>query len=262
MELHPPVSLRQGWFAGAHSLGHSFLLQNSKAKVRVSSCETCKKITLNSHLCKPSCNLVSPYLKHPIRHKPQNLLAFMYLWLWWSTRIHVEAANDSLNPGDTLNFIAGVLCSKKVTYCLGFTPFTGGENIYLVVVSNKSVEVWTKNQTVDKDSAVLSLNRSRVLKIESQRGKPIILYSSPKVINNTKATLLDTKNFVLQQLHPNGTNTLVADAFSLEWEHVEQELIIRRRGKVCWRSGKLRNNRFEYILEDAQRRLKYTLLSV
>ncbi|KAG2396928.1 G-type lectin S-receptor-like serine/threonine-protein [Vigna angularis] len=126
------------------------------------------------------------------------------------------------------------------------------------------------------------------------------MYSPPKAIYNTKATLLDTRNFVLQQLHPNGTNTLLwqsfdyptdtllptqklgvnhktshrwlvvsgftnalpsPGAFSLEWEHVEQELIIRRRGKVCWRSGKLRNNRFEYISEDAQRRLKYTLVS-
>ncbi|WVZ02580.1 hypothetical protein V8G54_023386 [Vigna mungo] len=60
--------------------------------------------------------LVSPYLKHSIWHKPQNLLALMYLWLWWSTRIHVEVANDSLSPGDTLNFTARVLCSKKVTY--------------------------------------------------------------------------------------------------------------------------------------------------
>ena len=50
-------------------------------------------------------------------------------------------------------------------------------------------------------------------------------------------------------------------AFSLEWEPVEQELIIKRRGKVCWRSGKLRNNRFEYISEDAQSRLKYTIVS-
>ncbi|KOM49725.1 hypothetical protein LR48_Vigan08g055200 [Vigna angularis] len=224
----------------------------------------------------------------------------MYLWLWWSTRILVEAANDSLNPGDTLNY-TGRLFSKKGTYCLVFTPFAGSENIYLVVLSsNGNGEVWMKNQPVDQDSAVLSLNRSGVLTIQSQRGKPIILYSPPKAIYNTKATLLDTGNFVLQQLRPNGTNTLLwqsfdypsdtllptqklgvnhktghrwlvasgftnalppPGAFSLEWEHVEQELIIRRWGKFCWRSGKLKNNRFEYISEDAQRRLKYTLVS-
>jgi len=249
-----------------------------------------------------SCSLVSPYLKHPIRHKLQNLLAFMYLWLWWSTRIHIQAANDSLNPGDTLNYTT-TLCSEKCTYYLAFAAFSPGDNNYLSVLTKKNdIEVWMsdRNQPVDQDSAVLSLDHYGVLKIGPQRVKPIILYSPPKPINNTKATLLDTGNFVLQQLHPNGTKTLLwqtfdyptqtllptqklgvnhktghrwlvvswitetldsPGAFSLEWEDVEQELIIRRRGKVCWRSGKLRNNRFEYIPEDAQRGLKYTLVS-
>jgi len=226
------------------------------------------------------------------------------LWLWWSTCIHVEAANDSLKPGDTLNNTdTAILRSKKGKYSLGFGSPTGDDNCYLFVFNvNKNVQVWVSdgNQHVHKDSAVLSLNRSGVLKIESQRGNPIILYSPPQPINNTKATLLDTGNFVLQQLHPNGTKTLLwqtfdyptqtllptqklgvnhktghhwllvswftetlanPGTFSLEWEPVEQELIIKRRGKVCWRSGKLRNNRFEYISEDAQSRLKYTIVS-
>ncbi|KAL2326095.1 hypothetical protein Fmac_025153 [Flemingia macrophylla] len=50
-------------------------------------------------------------------------------------------------------------------------------------------------------------------------------------------------------------------AFSLEWEPIGQELMMRRRGKVCWRSGKLRNNRFEHISEDAQRMLRYSIVS-
>jgi len=37
--------------------------------------------------------------------------------------------------------------------------------------------------------------------------------------------------------------------------------MIRRRGKVCWKSGKLRNNRFENIPEDAQGVLKYSIVS-
>ncbi|KAL2326096.1 hypothetical protein Fmac_025154 [Flemingia macrophylla] len=150
------------------------------------------------------------------------------------------------------------------------------------------------------NSSVLSLNHSGVLKIESQHMKPIIIYSPPQPINNTMATLLNTGNFVLQQFHPNGTQSLLwqsfdypyetliptmklgvnhktghhwlvrsrltssddaLGAFSLEWEPMEQELTIRRREKVCWRSGKLRNNRFEHILEDAQRTLKYIIVS-
>jgi len=228
----------------------------------------------------------------------------MYLWLWWSICIHVEAANDSLKPGDTLNYTdTATLCSKIGKYCLAFDYYTNDDTNYLIVFNpNNKLAVWISdgNKPVDKDSAVLSLSHSGVLKIGSQRGKPIILYSPPQPINNTKATLLDTGNFVLQQLHPNGTNTLLwqsfdhpsdiflptmklgvnnktghhwllisfftrtlvtPGAFSLEWEPVEQELIIRRRGKVCWRSGKLRNNRFEYISEDAQRRLKYSIVS-
>ncbi|KAL9298102.1 hypothetical protein ACSQ67_023998 [Phaseolus vulgaris] len=37
--------------------------------------------------------------------------------------------------------------------------------------------------------------------------------------------------------------------------------MIRRRGKVCWKSGKLRNNRFENIPEDAQGVLNYSIVS-
>ncbi|KAL9298097.1 hypothetical protein ACSQ67_023993 [Phaseolus vulgaris] len=37
--------------------------------------------------------------------------------------------------------------------------------------------------------------------------------------------------------------------------------MIRRRGKVCWKSGKLRNNRFEHIPEDAQGVLNYSIVS-
>ncbi|KAK7405407.1 hypothetical protein VNO78_06681 [Psophocarpus tetragonolobus] len=107
-------------------------------------------------------------------------------------------------------------------------------------------------------------------------------------------------NFVLQQLHPNGTNTTLwqsfdypsdtliptmklgvnhktghhwvlvswftksletPGAFSLEWDPMEQELMIRRRGKVCWRSGKLKNNRFEHISDNAQQMFKYSIVS-
>ncbi|KAK7257033.1 hypothetical protein RIF29_30712 [Crotalaria pallida] len=39
--------------------------------------------------------------------------------------------------------------------------------------------------------------------------------------------------------------------FSLEWEPKEGELIIKRRGQVIWRSGKLRDKRFEHISEDS-----------
>jgi len=224
------------------------------------------------------------------------LLAFMHLWLCWSSSVHVHAADDSLKPGDTLNSSSPLLYSKSHKYFLQF--FT-----YLVVQSaydNQIVWEGNREQPVN-DDAVLSLNFSGVLKIESGSvKKPIILYSPPQPINNTVATLLDTGNFVLQQLHPNGTNILLwqsfdyptdtliptmklgvnhktghrwllvsqltdslatPGAFSLEWEPKERELMIRRRGKVCWKSGKMKNNRFENIPENAQGVLNYTIVS-
>ncbi|CAJ1978400.1 unnamed protein product [Sphenostylis stenocarpa] len=230
----------------------------------------------------------------------------MWLWLWWSTSTHVQAADDSLKPGDTLNFSSPQLYSQSGKYFLHFYSIADEASIdtYMAIYSaydNSIVWKGNREQSVDQTDAVLSLNFSGVLKIESHfLEKPIILYSPPQPINNTMATLLDTGNFVLQQLHPNGTKTLLWQSFdyptdtllptmklgvnhktghhwllvsqltqmhatpgvfSLEWEPTGQEMIIRRRGKVCWRSGKFRNNRFENIPEDAQRVLKYSIVS-
>jgi len=236
------------------------------------------------------------------------VLAFIHLWLWWTTSIHVHAADDSLKPGDTLNSSSPLLYSKSRKYFLEFyTGTSGGGTEFFTYLAIQSAYdntiVWEGNreQPVDQNDAVLSLSFSGVLKIESGSvKKPIILYSPPRPINNTVATLLDTGNFVLQHLHPNGTNTLLwqsfdyptntliptmqlgvnhktghrwflfsqltneratPGAFSLEWEPTGQELVIRRRGTVCWKSGKLRNDRFEYIPEYAQGVLKYTIVS-
>ncbi|KAL2326104.1 hypothetical protein Fmac_025162 [Flemingia macrophylla] len=204
------------------------------------------------------------------KHNVEKLPAFILLLLWWSTLINVKAANDSLKSGETLNSTLK-LSSKNNKFILTFRLGNDQESHYLSIGTG------------------------------SDMMKPIILYSPPQPINNAMATLLDTGNFVIQQFHPNGTKSLLwqsfdypfdtlfptmklgvnhktghhwllrsmsstnlviaPGAFSLEWEAMEQELIIRRRGKVCWRSGKLRNNRFEHISEDAQRMLKYTIVS-
>lgn len=55
-----------------------------------------------------------------------------------------------------------------------------------------------RNQPVDADSVVLSLDLSGQLKIESNNTKTIILYSSPPPSNNIVATSLDIGNFLLQ----------------------------------------------------------------
>ncbi|KAK7257027.1 hypothetical protein RIF29_30705 [Crotalaria pallida] len=231
--------------------------------------------------------------------KPYLLLILTcLLWLWTSCScIHVKAANDSLKPGDSLNG-TNQLCSENGKYCMGFVKLAG--LTYLDISNEKeSWEVWiaNKNQPVGDDS-ILSLDHSGVLKIESQQSEePIILYSPPphSTINNTVATLLDTGNFVLQQLHPNGSTKSVLwqsfdyptdcllpgmklgvnrktghnwslvswvsetypapGPFRLDWEPRERELIMRRQGQVIWKSGKLRNNRLFEHIPEESQRI-------
>ncbi|XP_050878426.1 G-type lectin S-receptor-like serine/threonine-protein kinase CES101 [Lathyrus oleraceus] len=232
-----------------------------------------------------------------------------YLWVWWSTSICVEARNDSLKAGERLD-ANSTLCSKHGRYCLLFQDTVNSEDNYnyLVIVSKRNFsdrgsEIWMydRNQPIDISSAVLSLNKSGVLKIEFQYRKEIIIYSSPQPINNTVATMLDTGNFVLEQLHPNGTKSLLWQSFdypsytlvpmmklgvnrktghnwslvswlthslptlgefSLEWEPKEGELNIKKHGKVYWKSGKLGNNRlFDNIPANVQQNYQYVIIS-
>uniref|UniRef100_A0A0R0G425 Receptor-like serine/threonine-protein kinase n=1 Tax=Glycine max TaxID=3847 RepID=A0A0R0G425_SOYBN len=214
--------------------------------------------------------------------KTQFLLVFVYLWLWWTTCSHVISAKHSLKPGEKLNSKTNI-CSENGIYCISFSSSTGDCYLQIVRKRGDSWSVWfaNRNEPVDAESAVLLLDHSGVLKIESKhRELPIILYFSPQPANNTMATLLDTGNFVLQQLHPNGTKSVLwqsfdyptdnllpgmklgvsyktshnwslvswltseipnLGAFSLEWQPRTRELIIKRREQLCWTSGELRN---------------------
>ncbi|CAK8561787.1 unnamed protein product [Lathyrus sativus] len=242
-----------------------------------------------------------------IIYKIEKLVVFMIiylLWLRWSK--HANAQVDHLKPGDTLN-ISSPLYSKQGKYLLTFTYVLGSyENTQLCILSSANVQnnlVWLydRNHPIYSDSSVLSLSHSGVLKIESKIGKPMIIYSSPQPINNTVATMLDTGNFVLEQLHPNGTKTLLwqtfdypintlipnmklginrktghnwslvspitrsvwaSGEFSLVWEPIEGELNIKKRGKVYWKSGKLRSDGlFENIPTNVQQMYRYIIVS-
>ncbi|XP_052733868.1 G-type lectin S-receptor-like serine/threonine-protein kinase At1g67520 isoform X2 [Vigna angularis] len=211
--------------------------------------------------------------------KPQHFLLALS-FCWWTTSIHVSSEKHSLKPGEKLNSTT-LLRSEKGYYVIKIV--TSYLQIYGPKNENWPVWIGNRNQPVDTGSAVLLLNHSGVLKIESKDIEPIILYSSPQPSENTVATLLDTGNFVLQQLHPNGTNTTLwqsfdyptdnlfpgmklgvkhksghkwslvswltsekpsLGAFELEWEPTERELTIKRRGKLCWASGNLGNGGF------------------
>ncbi|RHN40741.1 putative protein kinase RLK-Pelle-DLSV family [Medicago truncatula] len=224
-------------------------------------------------------------------------VVLIYLWLWWITtaNICVEAKRDSLKPGDTLNSNS-TLCSKQGKFCLRFDITSNSEfhSLFIGVNADSGPIVWMYdiNHSIDLNSAVLSLDYSGVLKIESQNRKPIIIYSSPQPINNTMATILDTGNFVLRQFHPNGSMSvlwqsfdypddtlvptmklgvnrktghnwsLVSGEFNLDWEPKQGELIIKKSGKVYWKSGKLKSNGlFENIPVNVQHMYQYIIVS-
>ncbi|RHN40721.1 putative protein kinase RLK-Pelle-DLSV family [Medicago truncatula] len=234
-------------------------------------------------------------------------IVLIYLWLCWSTTTSVcaNATNHSLKPGDTLNS-KSKLCSKQGKYCIYLKRTLDSEDAHLFIGLNadygKVVWMHDRNHSIDLNSAVLSLDYSGVLKIESQNRKlPIIIYSSPHPTNNTVATMLDTGNFVLQKIHPNGTKNILwqsfdyptatliptmklgvnrktghnwslvswlahslpnSGGFSLEWEPKEGELNIKQRGKVYWKSGKRRRNGlFENIPVKVQRVYQYIIVS-
>ncbi|KAK7257038.1 hypothetical protein RIF29_30719 [Crotalaria pallida] len=228
--------------------------------------------------------------------------------LWCSSCIHVEAAYNSSKPGDSVNATED-LCSANNIYYIRFFSFEQRYKLfYLHIASTDSQAeiVWTANRNkpyVNTSGLNLSFDHFGVLKIVSQVEKPIIIYSPPphSTTNNMVATLLDTGNFVVQQLNPNGAtksvlwqsfdypgHTLipgmklgvnhktghswslvswVSEAspapgpFSLEWEPKEGELNIRRRGQVIWKSGKLRHNIFENIPKESQLMFNYTIVS-
>ncbi|QCD85937.1 serine/threonine-protein kinase PBS1 [Vigna unguiculata] len=217
-----------------------------------------------------------------VSFKPQYFVLALSFWLW-ITCIHVTSEKNSLKPGERLKSTT-LLSSENGYYVIQFKKISNRYYLLICGPKKENWEVWigNRNQPVDTHARLL-LSHSGVLKIESKHVEPIILYSSPQPSENTVATLLDTGNFVLQQLHPNGTNTTLwqsfdyptntllpgmklgvnhksghkwslvswltteepsVGAFELEWEPTKRELMIKRRGKLCWANGKLGNSGF------------------
>ncbi|GAU16884.1 hypothetical protein TSUD_368340 [Trifolium subterraneum] len=228
------------------------------------------------------------------------------LWYWnTTTRIHVKA-RTSLKPGDTMDDDHALLSEQGECF-LYFAHFNGykkGKYLNIMCgpdVDNNQVWMYDRNHPINSNSPVLSLDNFGVLKIETNTRKPIIIYSSPQPINNTEATMLNTGNFVLEQIHPNGTKSLLwqsfdypvdtlmptmklgvnrktghnwslvsaltgsvstSGKFNLEWEPKQGELNIKKHGKVYWKSGKLgRNGLFENIPANVQQMYKYIIVS-
>ncbi|KAI4346187.1 hypothetical protein L6164_013259 [Bauhinia variegata] len=130
-----------------------------------------------------------------------------YLWVWTSWSNIPTMASDRLKPGDFLD-TSGKLLSENEISRMYFHNFSYAEGFTYLEIRNRNSLIWTATikQSIPSDfSAVLTLDHSGKLKIIHQGGEPIILYSPPQAINCTVAILLDNGNFVLQELHPNGS---------------------------------------------------------
>ncbi|KAL4598188.1 hypothetical protein ACB092_11G042100 [Castanea dentata] len=229
------------------------------------------------------------------------LLMLSCMWIFFAA----ARPRDTLKSGDTLNF-SSHLVSAKGAFTLGFFH-SGSTNIYLGIWftndPTKIVWVGNRNEPVMNTAAVLTLEAKGNLKILPQGGDAISLYSH-QATNYTYtlfAILLDSGNFVLQELDSNGTtqrvlwqsfdeptDTLlpgmklgvhrkngrpssltswlnkvvpVAGQFSLEWDPKGRQLIIRRQGVEFWTSGVLKGDKFEFISDESKRMYNFTIVS-
>ncbi|KAI4346186.1 hypothetical protein L6164_013258 [Bauhinia variegata] len=130
-----------------------------------------------------------------------------YLWVWTIWRNIPTMASDGLKPGDFL-ISSGMLLSENVRYNMYFRSFEYAEGFTYLVMEDSNFLLWTattKQPIPNDSSAVLTLDHSGELKIIRHGGEPIIVYSPPQAINSSVAILLDNSNFVLRELHPNGS---------------------------------------------------------
>ncbi|KAK9937442.1 hypothetical protein M0R45_014234 [Rubus argutus] len=234
-----------------------------------------------------------------------NLFFLIFAILW---TCH-EAVRDTLKPGDTLNS-SSFLVSAKGKFTLGFYASDQNSNSsylaiwqnYLTTRQNGSVNhAWIANRyaPILYPSGILTLDVNKTLKIMHKGGDPVVLYhaSEPTSINSTSsvvATLLDSGNFIMQEVNSDGsmkqvlwesfdypTNTLlpgmkvgvnhrnghiwsvsswssfylpVPGPFTLDWDPNGCELKIKRHGVVYWTSGIFRDGRFEFMNPDDELR--------
>ncbi|XP_050279144.1 G-type lectin S-receptor-like serine/threonine-protein kinase CES101 [Quercus robur] len=238
----------------------------------------------------------------------ENHLKLMFLLMLSCMWIFFAAARprDTLKSGDTLNS-SSHLVSAKGAFTLGFFHSGSTNNIYLGIWftndPKKIVWVGNRNKPVVNTAAVLTLEANGNFEILPQGGDAIPLYPH-QATNYTYtlfATLLDSGNFVLQELDSNGTtqrvlwqsfdeptDTLlpgmklgvnhkngrpwsltswlnkvvpVPGQFSLEWDPKGLQLIIRRQGVEFWTSGVLKGDKFEFISDESKRMYNFIVVS-
>ncbi|KAK9937438.1 hypothetical protein M0R45_014230 [Rubus argutus] len=220
-----------------------------------------------------------------------DLICFLFLSSLWSS---CNAATNTLKPGETLDSSSS-LVSANGKFTLNFQIYDNelANLSYLVIQNNASdIYAWVGNRKTPilYPLGMLSLDRrNNTLKITHSDGDAVVLYSpSSETINSSVvATLMDSGNFVLEEMSSDGSakrvlwqsfdypgdvllpgmklgvnhnsghiwslsswlteNSAVPGAFTLEWDPDGRELKIRRRGVVYWSSGVFRDGNFEFI---------------
>ena len=236
----------------------------------------------------------------------QNLHNIIFLLIFSCLLTFFAEARDTLKAGDSLNS-SSYLVSSKGAFTLGFFhPCTNTTNSYLGIwfTNDQKKRVWVgnRNASVVNTSAVLTLETTGSLKIMSQGGDPVTLSPAQVTYNSTiSATLLDSGNFVLQELNSNGTlkrvlwqsfdkptdsllpemklginhknrsawsltswwNNLIPapGPFSLEWDPKGHQMIIRRQGVEFWTSGVLKGDTFEFISDESKGMYNFSVVS-
>ncbi|XP_048425845.1 G-type lectin S-receptor-like serine/threonine-protein kinase At1g67520 [Pyrus x bretschneideri] len=138
------------------------------------------------------------------------LVCFASLWT-------CHDAADTLKPGDTLNSTSSLL-SASGTFTLNFIEkaIRGSDNSFIAILRVKSGanKAWIANRDtpiLSSSSPLLTLDSNNTLKITHQNGDPFVLFSAPQTNDpNTSvvATLLDSGNFVLQEVNSVSGSTI------------------------------------------------------
>ncbi|XP_034213307.1 G-type lectin S-receptor-like serine/threonine-protein kinase CES101 isoform X2 [Prunus dulcis] len=136
------------------------------------------------------------------------ILFLIFSSLMWT----YTAARDTLKPGDSLNSTSS-LCSAKGKFCLGFIPYDRLNSSQLTIRSTTAENgqwIASRNMHVLYPTGVLALDKNNTLKIMDQGGTRLELCSAPKRTSNVVATLLDSGNFILQEVNSvDGSTTQV-----------------------------------------------------
>ncbi|KAK6934904.1 Serine-threonine/tyrosine-protein kinase, catalytic domain [Dillenia turbinata] len=220
-------------------------------------------------------------------------LLLIFISIYASSSQVQASQNSTLNQVDKLNSSV-FLASENGKFNLGFFS-DKWSNYYLGIwlvndMDDEKHKVWMANQNTPippNSDPALYIDEQGILRISYNGSDEGIKLSSSVSTRNVTATLLDSGNFVLEEVNDDGsggrnlwqsfdfptdtllpgmklgvnhktgqtwslTSSLSSDvpadgAFSFEWDHSEQQLIVKQRGSVRWKSGKFSGNKFEFF---------------